>query len=171
MSRNERLRLARESATQTVSDEKDTLVGETTMADETKEAPKVETPKVELIDKAGKTRGKNPRDITFKVLSAIPTSIKQFAEVTNTQTEPEICEYLFEGFNSLQYAAASDEIGEFINDAWDKDTQNQFRLAVRNYSKMTGFSIEDAVNLIKPGLDKAWAAKQEAAKQENKPAA
>lgn len=134
------------------------------MADETK----TEAPKVELIDKQGKTRGKNPRDITFKILSAIPTSIKNFMEVTGTKTEPEVCEYLYEGFNLLQYSAASDEIGEFINDAWDKDTQAQFRLAVRNYSKLTAMSIEDTVNLIKPGVDKAFTARLEAAKAETK---
>jgi hypothetical protein len=122
--------------------------------------------KVELVDKAGKTRGKNPRDISFKVLSAIPKSLKQFAEVTGTSAESDMCEYLYEGFNSLSYSAASDELGEYIPDSWDKETQSQFRLTVRNYSKITGLSIEDAVNLLKPGIEKGLAAKADAAKAE-----
>jgi hypothetical protein len=130
--------------------------------------PAAEPVKVELVDKQGKTRGKNPRDITYKVLSAPPANIKQFMDVTGTTKEAEVCEYLFEGFNSLQYSAASDEIGEFIPDTgWgqDKETVAQFRLAVRNYSKMTEMSIEDAVNLIRPGVEKAYAKRLAAEKE------
>lgn len=139
--------------------------GENTMADEQKSEVKVGT-----VEKSGKTRGKNPRDITYQafdtsVPESLPKSLKEFMEVTQTKTEAEMLEYVIDGYNAAQYAAASDEIGEFINDAWDKETQNQFRLAVRNYSKLTGLSIEDAVNLIKPGVEKAFQAKKVAASQ------
>jgi hypothetical protein len=121
--------------------------------------------KVRLVEKSGKTRGKNPRDITYQafdtsVAGSLPKTVKEFSAVTGTKTEPELVEYLIDGFNAAQYAAASDEIGEFIDDAWDKETQNQFRLAVRNYSKLTNTDIEAAVNLIKPGVSAAWTKKQ-----------
>lgn len=119
-----------------------------------------------LVDKEGSTRGKNPRKITFKVLNQIPVDMKEFMSVTGIQSQTELTELLYEGYNSSSYAAASDEIGEFINDSWDKETQNQFRLAVRNYSKLTGGTIEDAVSLIKPGVEKGFVAKAEAAKAE-----
>lgn len=128
-----------------------------------------------LSTKKGKTRGKNPRDIEYQAFDlekpdTLPKTIKEFMEATgmdasSKSTEPELVELLVNGFNDSQYSAASDEIGEFINDAWDKDTQSQFRLAVRNYSKLSGMTIEEAVTLIKPGTDKGWD-KKVLAKQE-----
>jgi len=120
-----------------------------------------------LSTKTGKTRGKNPREIEYQAFDlekpdTLPKSIKEFMEATGVSKEENLVEYLVDGFNMAQYSAASDEIGEFINDAWDKETQAQFRLAVRNYSKLIGASIEDAVALIKPGVDKAWEAKKAA---------
>lgn len=124
-----------------------------------------------LIVKKGKTRGKNPRDIEYMAFDlekpdSLPKSLNEFMEATGVKEQADIVSYLVDGFNSAQYSAASDEIGEFINDAWDKDTQAQFRLAVRNYSKLLGSDIETAVNLIKPGVDKAWEAKAAKAKAE-----
>lgn len=129
-----------------------------------------------LSKKSGKTRGKNPRDIEYDAFDVtkpetLPKSLKEFMESTGTKSEVEVLEYCIDGFNQSQYAAASDEIGEFINDAWDKDTQAQFRLAVRNYSKLTASSIDDAVALIKPGVEKAWAVKVTAAMEAAKLAA
>lgn len=110
--------------------------------------------KTELVKKQGKTRGKNPRDIEFEILNQIPADMKEFMTVTGTKEEKELLEYLYEGFNASQYAAASDEIGEFIPENWDKDTKNNFRLAVRNTSKLTGQSIEDVANFLVPGVEK-----------------
>lgn len=127
------------------------------------EQPKTES-KVALSVKKGSTRGKNPREIEYMAfdlgkVETLPTTLEEFNKVTGTKDIKTLLEYLIGGYNDAMYSAASDEIGEFINDAWDKDTQNQFRLAVRNYSKLTASSIEDAVQLIKPGVDKAWVAK------------
>lgn len=116
--------------------------------------------KTALVEKEGKTRGKNPRPIKFNILNQIPKDMPEFMEVTGVKSQSELVELLYEGFNSSQYAAASDEIGEFINDAWDKETQNQFRLAVRNHSKLTGDSIEDVANMLRPSVDKAFAKRQ-----------
>ena len=116
-----------------------------------------------LTTAKGKTRGKNPREIEFEKFDreqpeTLPRTIEEFMAVTNVKEEPALVDLLIEGFNDASYSAASDEIGEFINDAWDKDTQGQFRLAVRNYSKLSGDTIEEAVSLIKPGVDKKWLA-------------
>lgn len=118
------------------------------MADETKTA---------LVDKEGSTRGKNPRKVTFKVLNQIPKDIPQFMEVTGVKAESELVELLYDGYNAASYAAASDEIGEFIPDNWDKDTANNFRLAVRNTSKITGQTIEEVATMLLPGVEKALA--------------
>jgi hypothetical protein len=157
-------RLSRGRSLRAMSPTEDTprTQGDGTMADEVKKA--------KLTEKAGKTRGKNPRDISYLAFDvsekdSLPKTLAEFMEVTGTKSENEMLEYVIDGFNSAQYAAASDEIGEFINDSWDKDTQAQFRLAVRNYAKLTGLSIDDAVNLIKPGVEKAHLAKVNASKE------
>lgn len=121
----------------------------------------------------GKTRGKNPREIEYErfdreVAENLPKTIEEFMTVTGVKDQTELVNLLVDGFNDSQYSAASDEIGEFINDSWDKDTQNQFRLAVRNTSKLSGLSIEDVVTMLKPAIDKGWLAKvaaKEAAKE------
>jgi hypothetical protein len=127
--------------------------------------------KTALVDKEGSTRGKNPRKVTFKVLNQIPKSIPEFMEVTGVKAENEIVELLYDGFNQASYAAASDEIGEFIPDSWDKDTANNFRLAVRNTSKLTGQSIEEVANFLLPGVEKGLAKKREQAEKEKAEAA
>lgn len=113
--------------------------------------------------RVGQTRGKNPSVINWEAfdeskVDTLPKTLKDFVTVTSAK-EDEVVDYLIAGYNASAYAQASDEIGEFINDAWDKETQGQFRLAVRNYAKISGSTIEDAVNLIKPGVEKAFAAK------------
>lgn len=129
--------------------------------------------KVGLVKKEGSTRGKNPRKIEYmafdqSVPASLPKSLKEFVEITKA-TEVELLEYAIDGFNSAAYSAASDEIGEFIPDSWDKDTAAQFRLAVRNTSKLTGLDIEATVNMLKPAIEKGLAAKaalkSEAAKE------
>jgi hypothetical protein len=132
-----------------------------------------------LSTKQGKTRGKNPRSIEYEAFDleqpdTLPKTIKEFMEVTKVEKEPELVELLVNGFNDAQYSAASDEIGEFINDAWDKEYQSQFRLTVRNFSKISGKSIEEVVTMLKPAIDAGWtakvAAKEAAAKTEAVPA-
>lgn len=128
----------------------------------------------------GRTRGKNPRDIEYEKFDleqpdTLPKTIKEFMEVTKVDKEPELVELLVNGFNDAQYSAASDEIGEFINDAWDKDYQAQFRLTVRNFSKISGKSVEEVVGMLKPAIDAGWDAKvkakaEEKAKTETVPA-
>lgn len=129
-----------------------------------------------LSTKKGKTRGKNPREIEYQAFDlekpeSLPKDLKEFVAVTGVNDEKELVNLLINGFNDSQYSAASDEIGEFINDAWDKDTQTQFRLAVRNTSKIAGLSIEDTVNMLKPAVEKGWAAKVAKAKAEAEAAA
>lgn len=136
------------------------ISGDTTMAD-------VQTVVVGLVKKEGSTRGKNPRKIEYmafdqSVPASLPKTLADFVALTKA-SEPELLEYAIDGFNSAAYSAASDEIGEFIPDTWDKDTAAQFRLAVRNTSKLTGLDIEATVNLLKPAIEKGLAAKAAAA--------
>ena len=132
--------------------------GDTKMADE-----KVKTA---LVEKQGKTRGKNPRDISYKVLNQVPVSLEEFADVTGVKDEKDFLEYLYEGYNGAQYSAASDEIGEFIPEHWDANTKAQFRLAVRNTSKLTGLDIEQTVNMLLPAIEKAITSRKAEAEAE-----
>ncbi len=107
--------------------------------------------------KVGATRGKNPQAISFENFDdsqpdTLPKTITEFHEIVKAD-EPTMVSYLIDGFNQAQYTAASDPIAEFVNPAWADDVQKQFRLVVRNYSNATGVSIEDAVALIKPGIE------------------
>lgn len=114
--------------------------------------------------KVGFTRGKGSLPIKWEAFDdaipeSLPASLKEFNELTGTKTEAELLEYAIVGFNDAQYTAASDPIAEHVNPAWDKDTQGQFRLVVRNMSKVLGKSIDDVVAMIKPGVEAAFAAK------------
>lgn len=131
------------------------------MADETQKVV------VGLVKKEGSTRGKNPRKIEYmafdqSVAESLPKTLAEFVGITKAN-ESELLEYAIDGFNSAAYSAASDEIGEFIPDAWDKETAAQFRLAVRNTSKLTGLDIEATVNMLKPAIEKGLLAKAELA--------
>lgn len=143
--------------------------GETQMTEDVK--PVV----VGLVEKEGSTRGKNPRKIKYmafdeSVPESLPKSLAQFVELTKAD-EKALLEFAIDGFNSAAYSAASDEIGEFIPDEWDKETAAQFRLAVRNTSKLTGLDIEQTVTMLKPAIEKGLAAKALAAKNAAAPTA
>lgn len=108
--------------------------------------------------RVGQTRGKNPQVITWEAFDeslpdTLPKSIQEFMELTKTADEKPMVDFLIAGYNDAQYTAASDPIAEFVNATWTDEVQKQFRLVVRNYSNATGVSIEDAVALIKPGIE------------------
>lgn len=112
--------------------------------------------------RVGQTRGKNPQVISWEAFDdsqpeTLPASLSEFMEISKVSDEKEIVSMLIDGFNAQAYTAASDPIAEYVNAAWPDDVQKQFRLVVRNYSNATGASIEDAVALIKPGIEAAQA--------------
>lgn len=113
--------------------------------------------------KTGFTRGKGSMPIRWEAFDesqadTLPKNVQEFLDITKAN-ESELLDYLIVGFNDAQYTAASDPIAEHVNLAWDKDTQSQFRLVVRNLSKAMNQSIEDTVAMVKPGVEKAFAAK------------
>lgn len=105
----------------------------------------------------GMTRGKGSQVISYENFDeskpdTLPQSLAQFSEVTGVTDEKKLLAYLITGYNDDLYKAASDPIAEFVDQSWPDDVQTQFRLVVRNYSRAANVSIEDAVNLIKPGI-------------------
>lgn len=111
----------------------------------------------------GYTRGKGSIPIRYEGFAddTKPTSMQEFLNVTKA-TETELLEYAIIGANESYYKDASDPIAEHVNDAWDKDTKSQFRLVVRNLQKAmaaSGATIESVVAMVKPGVEKAFAAK------------
>jgi hypothetical protein len=111
----------------------------------------------------GSTRGRNTQVISYEAFDqsltgTLPTTLSEFMDLV-TKDESAIVKYLVEGFNAVSYETASDPIAEFVEQSWPDDVQKQFRFAIRNYSQGVGVSIEDAVNLIKPGFVAAQAKK------------
>lgn len=113
---------------------------------------------VGLRKRVGQTRGKNPQIIEWLAFDdskpeTLPKEMVQFSEVTEVSDEPSLVRLLIIGYNQDQYTSASDPLKEFVNPAWSDDVQTQFRIVVRNYSKGANVSLDDAVNLIKPGFE------------------
>lgn len=114
----------------------------------------------------GYTRGRSTQRIQYEAFdetqpATLPETLQEFLELSKTSANDEktLLSFLIDGFNSNAYTQASDPIAEFVNPAWDTEVQKQFRLVVRNYAASTETSIEDAVALIKPGVEKAYLAK------------
>lgn len=116
--------------------------------------------------RVGQTRGKNPMVISWEAFDeskpeTLPTTIQQFMDITKVADEPSLVSFLIGGLNDANYTAASDPLAEFVDLTWPQEAQTQFRLVVRNYSRGAQVSLEDAVNLIKPGFEKQFAAPQQ----------
>lgn len=113
----------------------------------------------------GMTRGKNPQEVTYEAFDetqpdTLPKTLSEFMDLTKVSDENVIVSYLIDGFNSASYDAASDPIKEFVNPAWSDEMQKQFRIVVRQYASGASIPIEDAVALIKPGIEAAHAKAQ-----------
>lgn len=114
--------------------------------------------------KVGRTRGKSSIVISWEAFDdskpeTLPTTIQQFMDITGKKDEPSLVNFLIAGYNDESYTAASDPLAEYVEATWPPEAQTQFRLVVRNYSRGTGTSLEEAVNLIKPGFEKQFAKK------------
>jgi hypothetical protein len=107
--------------------------------------------------KVGQTRGRNPQIVRWEFFDeskpeTLPTSWKEFTELTNITEEGPLVALLIDGLNSANYTAASDPVAEFVEATWPEEVQKAFRVVVRQYSANASVSIEDAVALIKPGI-------------------
>lgn len=112
---------------------------------------------------AGSTRGKGSIVITYEEFdlddeASLPKSVAEFMKIANVEKQEDLLNFILEGYNTVSLRTASDPIAEYVNGSWDKDTIAQFRLLVRNMSKAFGVSIEDAVSVVKPGIEKKLAA-------------
>ena len=111
--------------------------------------------------RVGLTRGKSSQVISWEEFDdsqpdTMPKSVKEFMDVTGAKSNDALLQYLIPGYNVLQYTAASDPIAEHVNSAWPEELQLTFRTAVRNYSRGVEGTIEEAVELIKPGFEKKY---------------
>jgi len=109
--------------------------------------------------RVGATRGKNPQAISYEAFDesqpdTLPKDLDFFIKSLNLD-EKALVSMLIDGYNVQSYTEASDPLAEFVESSWSPDVQKQFRLVVRNYSNATGVSLEDAVKLIKPGIEAA----------------
>ena len=107
----------------------------------------------------GQTRGRSTQIITWEAFDksfadSVPANTSEFMDSTNA-TDEQLVAYLVEGYNALSYEKASDPVAEFVDLTWPEDIQARFRLVVRNYAAGANVTIEDAVSIIKPGIDNA----------------
>lgn len=112
------------------------------------------------------TRGKGSMFINYQGFDTdkpetLPSDLKEFAQITGINEQKDLLDLLIEGYNATQYQTASDPIAEFVNDSWDKDTKAQFRLVVRNLSKAADIPLEQAVAMVKPGIEAKFAKEQQ----------
>lgn len=113
----------------------------------------------------GMTRGRNPQEIQYENWDdsqpdTLPSTLSEFMDLRKIQDEKEIVRRLVLGDNEILYKEASDPVAEFVDSSWPEDVQKSFRLVVRNYASTANVSIEDAVAIVKPGIEKAVAAAQ-----------
>src|SRR5262245_35968507 len=122
--------------------------------------------------KVSQTRGKNPKVISFEQFDTeqtetLPVTTPEFMELTGTPATPQgqqlLVSYLIDGYNAAQYAAASDVLSEYLEPNWPDLLSKQFKQAVTNYANAAGVSLEDAVQLMKPAVQKQFEAKLAAA--------
>jgi hypothetical protein len=128
---------------------------------------------VKIFEFAGKTKGKGSRNITYWAFDdskpdTLPKNALQLKASTaflNTDarnpegvefTNDRLLEFMIDGLNTWSYNKQADEIGEYLNPEWPEDIQGNFRIAVRNTSKMTGMSIEDTANFLKGKVEEAY---------------
>lgn len=110
--------------------------------------------------KVGATKGKNPQIVSWEAFDdafpeSLPKSVAQFMEIV-TNEENKLVDYLIRGYNDANQEAASDPLSEYVVSSWPADVQSTFRQAVRNYSRGLEMSLEDAVNIIRPGFVKKF---------------
>lgn len=106
----------------------------------------------------GATRGKGSQIISWEAFdqslpATLPDSLAEAMSLTATDNDEKLLvKYIIEGFNAVSYDAASDPILAYVDLTWSDELQKGFRTVVRNYASNTGLSIEDTVNLVKPGF-------------------
>jgi|SRR5688572_28264592 len=125
--------------------------------------------------RVGQTRGKNPKVISWESFDTdkpetLPETPQEFAELTKTTDEKVFVSYLVDGYNAAMYAAASDVLSEYVEANWPDLLVKQFKASVNNYANAASVSVEEAVALMKPAIQKAFEAKLAAAKAEGAPA-
>lgn len=114
----------------------------------------------------GYTRGKGSQRIIYESFDesqpdTLPSSLDEFMSLSEVKDEKAIVALLIDGFNSSQYANASDPISEYANVAWPDEVQKQFKVSVRNLVNATNgvLSLEAAATVIRTEIDKAQSSK------------
>lgn len=113
----------------------------------------------------GYTRGKGSMPFIYERFDesqpdTLPKSMQEFVAVAKVTDDASLTKLAVAGLNEKLYTEASDPIAEHVNPSWDDETKTRFRLVVRNYMVGVGASLDDSVALIKPGFEKALAAKK-----------
>ena len=105
----------------------------------------------------GMTRGRNPLEIQYEqwdesLPDSLPLTLSEFMDLRKLTDEKDIMRRLILGDNDVLYSEASDPVSEFVDKSWDEDVQNRFKVSIRNFSRDSGLSIEEAVAIIKPSV-------------------
>ena len=113
----------------------------------------------------GATRGRNTMNIKYQafdesVPESLPKTLQEFVEITGIKDNAELASLLITGFNDKAYTEASDPIAEFVNKSWDDETRSKFKAAVRLLVSLQGLSIQEAVDMVRPGIEKKLASQK-----------
>lgn len=114
--------------------------------------------------RVGQTRGKNPKVISWESFDtdypeSLPSDAAEFLSLTKTTDDRLFTAYCIDGYNAAMYAAASDVLSEYLEPNWPDAFAKQFKTNITTFVAMTGVSIEEAVSIVKPKVQRAFEAK------------
>jgi hypothetical protein len=106
----------------------------------------------------GSTRGRSTTSFVYEAFDSslpetLPKDVSEFMNLTTSDDAP-LLNYLIEGFNAINEKNAADPVNEYVDSSWPEDVQKRFKTAIKFYAESSNVSIEDAVALIKPGIEK-----------------
>ena len=121
----------------------------------------------------GSTRGRSTFSFTYEAFDeSLPDTLPKttaesmvLMDIDDSDAgEAKMVNYLIKGFNLVNETAGADPVSEYVDLTWPEDFQKRFKLVIKNYAENGNVSIEDAVSLLKPGMQMGYEAQKAAAK-------
>ena len=121
----------------------------------------------------GSTRGRSTFSFPYEAFDkslpeTLPSTVAEamtLMDITDDDSgASKMVSLLIEGYNLVSETNASDPVSEFVDATWPEDFQKRFKIVIKNYAENSNVSIQDAVELLKPGMQKGYEAQLAAAK-------
>ena len=120
----------------------------------------------------GSTRGRSTFSFTYEAFDeslpdTLPTTTAESMSLMDIGDdeagERKMVNLLIKGWNEISLTNASDPVSEYVDASWPDDFQKRFKIVIKNYAENSNVSIQDAVELLKPGMQKGYEAQKAAA--------